>query len=285
MEKPPRPILYRQPKSLKEISYKKNVENIKSVAEFNKLIAIVPTDLRCDLVKKTIHNKNFNSEQVLELINKYCNKNILLKAYTYYSRITPENREKSISILRNLKLAAELNHDIPAFNMILEFITLATEPDLNLSPIRTLMSGNRIEFLAILLSLGEQPTLEDMNYAINRGNNNVLQLLINSGVPLHNPQLALIEQPLYLAFTTLNEALVNTLINNGVSLENTYIVQETNTKETIPNFLRRMIDNWHQTHSWNYPGKSMQQMEEHFNALTNLLNKYASITLQRKKTP
>lgn len=277
MEQPRRPILYREPKSLKEIAYAKNVENLKTMDEFNTLIAVIPADLHCDLVKKIIHNRNFTREQILELINKYCNKNILLKAYTYYSRITPENREISISILRTLKAAAQLNHNAPAFSLILEFISVATAPDLQLSLIKSLMGGNRIELLNLLLSLGEQPTLEDLNYAIRHANNNAIQLLINAKVPLHNPQLSLTEQPLYNAFINLNETVINTLINNGVPVVNTYAVKEANKKETIPNYLRRMIDNWHQTHAWTYPGKTMQQMEEHFNTLTKLLNEYAPV--------
>lgn len=273
MEKPPQPITYRQPKTLAEIATLKSVENIKSIQEFTKIIAVTPKDLHCDLVKKLIHNKKFTREQVIELINTYCNKDPLLKAYTYFSRITPENREKSIMSMRGLLTAAQFQRNQNAISLIREFITLAQIPEVNLSPIRVLINTNRIELIEPLLSLGERPTLEDLGYAIILGNTRVLQLLLNANPPLHDPKLRLTEQPLYLAFEHLNENMINTLLQNGVSLDTLYPVPNINQKQTIAVYLRNMINQWN--YSWVFPGKTMQQTQEYFESLKKLLNKFA----------
>lgn len=285
MEQPPAKILYKQPKSLKELAYSKSVKNIRSVAEFNKLIAATPADLHCDLVKNIIHNKNLTQEEVIQLINKYCPANPLLKAYTYFIRITPANRNKNIMIMRRLKQVALFQEDHDSAQLITEFITLALTPESNFTLLKVLINKNDVNQIKQVLSLGEQPTVQDLSYAIALNRNEIIEILINTGMPLQDDKLYITEQPLHLAFFRLNETAVATLIAHGVSLNKPYFIDaESNKKDSIANDIRIRIQNWNPNQA--LPGKTIEQTKEYFEGVTALLNKYAPQKAEiRRKSP
>lgn len=273
MEQPQARILYRQPKSLKEIAYLKSVKNIKSIAEFNKLIAVTPADLHCDLVKNIIHNKNLTQQEVIELINKYCRANSLFKAYTYYTRITRANRDQNIMKMRALRQAAQLQQDHNASTLITEFIVLASIPENDFTLLKLLINRNDLSQIQQVISLGEQPTIHDLGDAIAGNRNRIVQILIDAHVPLQDEQLFITDQPLHVAFYTLNETAVATLIAHGVSPTQQYLITNgSKEKDSIANDILTRIQNW--DYSRPLTDMNVEQTKEYFKKLHALLNKY-----------
>ena len=283
MEQPPAQILSRQPKSLKEIAYSKNVENIKSVAEFKKLLAQLPVDLHCDFVKKIIHNNNFTQQQVIEIINTYCHANPLLKAYTYYTRITLSNRKQNIMRLQALRQAAEYTGDRNAVSLIAEFIALASTPENNFTLLKILINRNDVNQIKQVISMGERPTIQDLHYAIALNRNSILEILINANAPLQNTHMFIIEQPLHVAFYRLNETAITTLLAHGVSLDNTYLIDANKRqKDTITNDIRTRMQNWNPARA--FPGMTLEETAAYFKKVSELLDKYAPQPKGRRKS-
>jgi hypothetical protein len=274
MEQPQPRILYKQPKSLKELAYLKSVQNIKSVADFNKLIAVTPVDLHCDLVKKVIHNKKLTQKEIMQLINQHCKANVLLKAYTYYTRISPENRKQNLMSMHVLKEAALVQQDLNGAQLISEFITQAVSPENNFTLLKALINRNDIGLIQQVISLGEQPTIRDLANSIALNRNEIIEILINTGMPLQDDKLYITEQPLHIAFLRLNETVVATLIAHGVSLTQEYLITTGSTeRDTIANDIRIRIKNWNTNQP--LPGQTVEQTKEYFEKVTALLNKYA----------
>lgn len=275
MEKQAKNTVGRTPKSLKEIALLKQLEPITSKTQLEDLLSKVPQDVRCDIIKKSIHKNYLTQADLLELIKKYCGNNTLLRAYTYYTHINNTNRKKNISLITALAQYEEAKGNYEIIPLLNALIKIALEPELPFSPIRLLIEQNEKNNIIQLLHLGEPVTVADLTHAISNGRAEIAYILLEWGAALDDSNKQIYFQPLFQAFRTLDESLIKTLLLNGASLMRTYQYVE-NKKYTIPEYLRlyiRMVQQSHQP----IEGKSLEETQTYISKLMQLLDTYAPV--------
>lgn len=299
MQKPQQRLVRRKPRSLKEIAILKQLESVSSKAQLEQVLKKNLADLRCEIIKKSLHKTYLSQTDLLQLIKEYCDNNTLLRAYAYYTHITSANRKININLLGALaeyeeanlvtakaKMAKASPEEAKRYEEIIQIsnetialidalITAANESHLGISLIEILINNNDFKNIQSLLELGERPRTLDLMLAISEGQTDIAQLLLEWGVKVDDPVALVNDQPLFQAFSTLNEPLIKTLLLNGASLVRKYN-SEGKIMSTIPDDLRLFIKTLEEN---NLPmeGKSMEQTNAYLEKLKNLLNTYAPV--------
>lgn len=271
MEKQTTHVVRRKPRSLTETALLKQLEPISTKAQLEDLLKKIPQDLRCEVIKKSIHKKYLTQADLLELIKTYCSNNTLLRAYTYYTRITNTNRNKNTSFMVALSQYEEAKGNYDIIPLLNALIRIALDPEIPFSPIRILVEKNDLNNIVQLLQMGERIQTADLTHAISNQRAEIAQVLLDWGAPVDDPKETVYLQPLYQAFRTLSESMVKTLLLNGASATRKYSTE--NKMYSVPEELRLSIQAIEQS---NLPieGKTMEETKAYLSTLKRLLDTY-----------
>lgn len=274
MEKPTsKPTIGYNAKPLTELALESKLQKLKNKAELNVLLAQIPQDQRCNAVKKVIRSSYLTQEDVLALIKVHCDDNILMRAYTYFIRTSPENKNLNRAKLKSLAAYATTLQS-PAVPFIAELVDyLEGKIELKYTLITLFITDGLSEYIPLLVEMGEQPKAIDLSYAIQERHPGAIQQLLNARVPLFDQSQPVIYQPLYRAFFAFNEPLIQFLLANGASLTQPYPSGVKVEGITIADQLKKLII---EQNPEVFPNATPEQLTKYYQRFTKLVNKYVT---------
>ena len=232
--------------SLKEIIVDQIATKINSLAEFNEQMAKakLPQDLYCSVIRLIIKKLNYETTKftitdLRYLIDHYCTDKFALKAFTYfimmYSRagLAPIREN-----LENIKLEANKVRDRLGYDVASSILEAQVD-----SPLTEALRHNTLDAAEFFISMGLKPSHQDLFIAVENNNIHIIQLLLNSGVPVDDPQSSTINQALWKALINADENSIQLLMNAGASLTKKYKTPDGGI-DSLANYLRTGIRGW-----------------------------------------
>lgn len=276
--------------SLKETIVDQVAKNINSLKEFNDQTAKtkIPQDLYCQVIRSIIKGLDskttkFTSVDLIQLIDQYCTDKFALKAYVNW-KMMRQDLSGTREALKQIEADAQKINDTLGYNVAWSI----SEAEFD-SPLTEALRHDRLDAAEFFISMGVKPTAQDLINAISADNINRVQLIINSGAPIENQEGTINQQPLLWAITRGNEQIIALLINAGASITKLYLLTKTipgGKKMSVAEQQRRLIQPWLEQPANERivpQGQTMEELEAKYRKILSLIDKYEKLEQSKSK--
>ncbi len=292
MEAPPRAP---QPKkrigqavpSLTDIALEPIAKKINSLEDFKRETAKIPRDRHCDVVKLIIKRATpaikLTHGELLTLINDYCSGDLALIAYMAYKK----HPMAANSFMESIENKAKERGDQRGYD-----VAWCIAESEGHYPLGEALRHKKMAAAEFFMAMGEKPRVQDLVNAIVAHDTHMVELLINSGAPVEDPQGIVNVQPLLYALGALNapdgnEKIIELLINAGASITKPYLLTRTlahNASRSIAEQQRLFIQPWlsQPVEERVVPaGETVDSLERKYRKMLALVEKYEALEKQK----
>ena len=293
MEKFPKNLTmqFEQVPSLKMFAAQEAAKDIKTLADFQKKISRITTDLHCEVVKAAIKSSKADRETLLQLVDTYCAGEPLalaFKAYVWYKTTKQDNPNQKSIALDNINRIEELTFEDnkPISEIARSFYVTLKDARSSLFFITMLITHQPEHAFEFLRMMGEKPAFDIVGKAVMDKNPLLLQRLLVAGAPVDDPDQPLYLQPLKHSIQINNQALIDLLIQARASITKKYMIAaDPRIRASIADNLRRSIQSWLDTPADQklvLSGETIESITEEYRKQLELINKYEKLEQEKK---
>jgi hypothetical protein len=165
-------------KSLREQSLKKFAQGLTTKNQFAKIVSKIPVDLRCDVIKELLKDRKTSVDEMVKLIDDYCNGDIVLKVYAI-AILPGMDQEKKLETLFEIVIKLHnLERTTPEWGIIDSSYGAVNTGE---SPISIAIGMKFWNAIPFFIEMGIRPNEMDLYNVILDNKNDIARLFIQAG--------------------------------------------------------------------------------------------------------